>query len=106
SSLARNKSKPIVSSVDKPAPLTPLPPPVAPQPTSRKPKPTRWQFGIRSRNLPLEAIACIYKALKRLGAEWVDNSPASPFGENNDDDDNRSEFSAGSEDEHQRWSGD
>ncbi|RPA87989.1 Pkinase-domain-containing protein [Ascobolus immersus RN42] len=106
SSLARAKLKPIVSSTDKPAPLTPLPPPVAPpQPNSRKPKPTRWQFGIRSRNLPLEAIACIYKALKRLGAEWVDNSPASPYGDNHDDSDNRS-YSSGSEDDDRHWSGD
>lgn len=99
------KNKPIVRSADKPAPLTPLPPPVVPQPQARKPKPTRWQFGIRSRNLPLEAISCIYKALKRLGAEWVDNSPANPYGENDVDDEARSEFSSGSEDERE-WSGD
>ena len=37
----------------------------------KKPKPTRWQFGIRSRNPPLEAVSCIYRALKKLGAEWV-----------------------------------
>ena len=31
---------------------------------------TRWQFGIRSRNLPHEAIHCVYKALLSQGAEW------------------------------------
>lgn len=36
----------------------------------KKNKTTRWQFGIRSRNQPLEAMLCIYKALKAQGAEW------------------------------------
>lgn len=31
---------------------------------------TRWQFGIRSRNLPHEAMHCVYKALVAQGAEW------------------------------------
>ena len=31
---------------------------------------TRWQFGIRSRNLPYEAMHCVYKALVAQGAEW------------------------------------
>lgn len=30
----------------------------------------RWQFGIRSRNLPHEAMRCVYNALIELGAEW------------------------------------
>ncbi|KAL3427105.1 hypothetical protein PVAG01_00614 [Phlyctema vagabunda] len=47
----------------KPAGMTQLP--------QKKTKPTKWQFGIRSRNQPLEAIGCIYRALKKLGAEWV-----------------------------------
>ncbi|KAL7272557.1 Protein kinase [Rhizina undulata] len=38
---------------------------------AKRPKQTRWQFGIRSRNAPLEAVGCIYRALKKLGAEWV-----------------------------------
>jgi len=38
---------------------------------AKKHRPTRWQFGIRSRNQPLEAIGCIYRALHKLGAEWV-----------------------------------
>ncbi|GAP89511.2 putative CAMK CAMKL AMPK protein kinase [Rosellinia necatrix] len=41
--------------------------PVAP----KKPKPVRWQFGIRSRNAPFEALLCIYKALGKLGATWL-----------------------------------
>lgn len=47
----------------KPAVMTPVP--------QKKSRPTKWQFGIRSRNQPLEAIGCIYRALKKLGAEWV-----------------------------------
>ncbi|KAG9236401.1 serine threonine protein kinase [Amylocarpus encephaloides] len=47
----------------RPAGMTPVP--------QKKPKPTKWQFGIRSRNQPLEAIGCIYRALKKLGAEWM-----------------------------------
>ena len=35
----------------------------------------RWQYGIRSRNSPLEALHCIYKALKKLGAEWQVEEP-------------------------------
>ena len=35
-----------------------------------KSKTTRWQFGIRSRNQPLDAMGCIYKALKAQGAQW------------------------------------
>ena len=30
----------------------------------------RWQFGIRSRNLPHEAMHCVYKALAAQNAEW------------------------------------
>ncbi|EDN94552.1 hypothetical protein SS1G_10426 [Sclerotinia sclerotiorum 1980 UF-70] len=47
----------------KPAGMTPVP--------VKKAKPTKWQFGIRSRNQPLEAIGCIYRALQKLGAEWL-----------------------------------
>ena len=47
----------------KPAGMTPVP--------AKKSRPTKWQFGIRSRNQPLEAIGCIYRALQKLGAEWV-----------------------------------
>ncbi|KAI1851034.1 hypothetical protein JX265_004566 [Neoarthrinium moseri] len=41
--------------------------PVAP----KKAKPVRWQFGIRSRNAPWEALLCIYKALHKLKATWL-----------------------------------
>lgn len=52
----------------RPAGMTPVPP--------KKTKPTKWQFGIRSRNQPLEAIGCIYRALQKLGAEWaVEDEP-------------------------------
>lgn len=47
----------------RPAGMTPVP--------QKKVKPTKWQFGIRSRNQPLEAIGCIYRALQKLGAEWL-----------------------------------
>lgn len=47
----------------KPAGMTPVP--------VKKVRPTKWQFGIRSRNQPLEAIGCIYRALQKLDAEWV-----------------------------------
>ncbi|KPI35756.1 Carbon catabolite-derepressing protein kinase [Cyphellophora attinorum] len=30
----------------------------------------KWQFGIRSRNQPYEAMRCLYGALKDIGAEW------------------------------------
>ncbi|KIW11485.1 hypothetical protein PV08_10785 [Exophiala spinifera] len=41
-------------------------------PTSRS-KPRKWQFGIRSRNAPYEAMKCLYAALKAQGAEWEVN---------------------------------
>lgn len=47
----------------RPAPMTPVAP--------KKNKPVRWQFGIRSRNAPWEALLCIYKALHKLKATWV-----------------------------------
>lgn len=37
----------------------------------KKSKPVRWQFGIRSRNAPWEALLCIHKALHKLGATYV-----------------------------------
>lgn len=48
----------------RPQGLTPVNPP-------KKNKPARWQFGIRSRNAPWEALVCIYKALNKLGAGWI-----------------------------------
>lgn len=48
--------------VDKPQGLTPVP--------SKKSRQTKWQFGIRSRNQPYEAMACLYRALERQKASW------------------------------------
>jgi carbon catabolite-derepressing protein kinase len=56
----------------KPAGMTPVP--------VKKNKPTKWQFGIRSRNQPLEALGCIYRALEKLGAEWVVDEDWRPKG--------------------------
>ncbi|KAI0540648.1 protein kinase SNF1 [Xylaria digitata] len=44
---------------------------MTPVASNKKSKPVRWQFGIRSRNAPFEALLCIYKALSKLGATWV-----------------------------------
>ncbi|MCJ1307677.1 Protein kinase [Agyrium rufum] len=38
---------------------------------------TRWQFGIRSRNSPHEAMHCVYKALASQGARWEMPPPQS-----------------------------
>jgi carbon catabolite-derepressing protein kinase len=46
----------------RPEPMTALP--------AKKPRPTKWQFGIRSRNSPAEAMLAIFKALKAMGADW------------------------------------
>jgi carbon catabolite-derepressing protein kinase len=46
----------------RPEPMTALP--------SKKSKPVKWQFGIRSRNQPAEAMLAIFKALKIMGADW------------------------------------
>lgn len=46
----------------RPEPMTSIP--------AKKPRPTKWQFGIRSRNQPAEAMLAIYKALAAMGADW------------------------------------
>ncbi len=53
-----------IDEVNRPQALTPANPP------TKKNKPARWQFGIRSRNAPWEALVCIYKALAKLGVGW------------------------------------
>ncbi|KAI9797573.1 MAG: Protein kinase [Candelina submexicana] len=53
----------VAEAAQQPSSLTPLPP--------KRSRPTKWQFGIRSRNQPLEAMGCIYRALQKLGAEWT-----------------------------------
>ncbi|KAK3678876.1 Protein kinase [Recurvomyces mirabilis] len=50
---------------EKPEPMTSLP-----DKHAKKQKPTKWQFGIRSRNTPAEAMLAIYKALRKMGAVW------------------------------------
>lgn len=46
------------------------PPPDAAN-SAKKHKTTRWQFGIRSKNEPVDAIKCLYKALKQMGdCQW------------------------------------
>ncbi|KAK1836296.1 kinase-like domain-containing protein [Podospora conica] len=62
----------------RPQGLTPVNPP-------KKPKPVRWQFGIRSRNAPWEALVCIYKSLAKLGATWYPDENYEP---DHGDDDN------------------
>lgn len=49
--------------------------------SSRKQRTTKWQFGIRSRNAPAEAMLAIYKALKALGAEWEVPKYRNPSGD-------------------------
>lgn len=48
----------------------------------------KWQFGIRSRNDPYEAMKCLYQALKIAGAEWeIIPNLRSKDSENENDDD-------------------
>ncbi|KAI5367433.1 putative serine/threonine-protein kinase, active [Septoria linicola] len=41
-----------------------------PEGKPKKQRPTKWQFGIRSRNSPAEAMLAIYRALHKMGAVW------------------------------------
>lgn len=44
-----------------------------------KHKTPRWQFGIRSRNEPVDAIKCLYKALESMGdCQWQMSPPDDP----------------------------
>jgi carbon catabolite-derepressing protein kinase len=54
---------------EKPEPMTNLPSGPGGKP-AKKNRPTKWQFGIRSRNSPAEAMLAIYKALVKMGAAW------------------------------------
>ena len=41
-----------------------------------RPRPTKWQFGIRSRNEPIDALKCLYRALLLMpDCQWQVNSP-------------------------------
>lgn len=44
-------------------------------PSGKKKAGNRWQYGIRSRNRPLDAMTCIYKALAAQGAQWQIPTP-------------------------------
>jgi carbon catabolite-derepressing protein kinase len=46
--------------------------------SSARNKSRKWQFGIRSRNAPYEAMKCLFNALKEVGADW-EIVPASDF---------------------------
>lgn len=48
----------------KPEAMTPMPQ------EKKKSRPTKWQFGIRSKTQPVDAMVAIFGALKDLGAEW------------------------------------
>jgi len=55
-----------------------------PEDTDSRAKPrhknTRWQFGIRSRNEPIDAIRCLYKALESMGdCQWHISPPKEKF---------------------------
>ena len=44
-----------------------------------KHKSTKWQFGIRSRNEPVDAIKCLYRALTLMGdCQWQIQPPKDP----------------------------
>ncbi|KAK8233528.1 hypothetical protein HDK90DRAFT_269811 [Phyllosticta capitalensis] len=75
----------------KPEALTPIPE----KEKVKKPKPTKWQFGIRSRNQPAEAMLAIYKALKAMGADWEVPTIRKPGGGHNDSPDRSSSGSRG-----------
>src|SRR5690606_27657534 len=48
----------------RPQSLTPVSQP-------KKSKPVKWQFGIRSRGCPADALLCIHRALHKLGASYL-----------------------------------
>lgn len=54
---------------EKPEGMTPVPEKEK-APASPKPKARKWQFGIRSRNAPFEAMKCLYNALEAQKAIW------------------------------------
>ncbi|KMP05768.1 carbon catabolite-derepressing protein kinase [Coccidioides immitis RMSCC 3703] len=59
------------------------PPEMLTQVPSQPKRSRKWQFGIRSRNLPYEAMLCLYKAIQAEGGVW-EIQPAEP--DNHDDD--------------------
>ncbi|KJX95764.1 carbon catabolite derepressing protein kinase Snf1 [Zymoseptoria brevis] len=72
------------SATDKPEPMTNIADGHGGKP-AKKVRPTKWQFGIRSRNSPAEAMLAIYRALVKMGAQWevpkpkeMDNPESAP----------------------------
>ena len=61
------------------------------KPPPSKVKPRRWQFGIRSRNQPYEAMRCLFNALQAQGAEW-EIDPATAFDSSQDGDDEKDQM--------------
>jgi len=61
-----NRSVEKLERMNRPEAMTPL----QAQQAQRTTRPTKWQFGIRSRNSPSEAMLALLKAIKALGAEW------------------------------------
>lgn len=55
---------------EKPEPLTSLPAGHSGKEKTKKSRATKWQFGIRSRNSPSEAMLAIFRALQNMGADW------------------------------------
>ena len=55
----------------------------------KKQRPTKWQFGIRSRNSPAEAMLAIYRALNKMGAVWEIQPPKNSDGGSSDASPNR-----------------
>lgn len=51
-------------------PEAPEPPESLAQVPSQPKRSRKWQFGIRSRNQPYEAVLCLYKALRQQGGVW------------------------------------
>lgn len=68
-----SKSSTNLSRHEKPEPMTSIPDKAA-----KKSRPAKWQFGIRSRNSPAEAMLAIYKALLRMNAQWEVPRPKEP----------------------------
>ena len=72
----QSKSPTAGAATSKPESMTPI----QASTQAKKPRPTKWQFGIRSRNSPAEAMLAIYKALSAMGADWEDVEPRTPPG--------------------------
>jgi carbon catabolite-derepressing protein kinase len=76
---------------------------MTPMPSLKKSRPIKWQFGIRSRNAPAEAMLAIYKALRAMGAEWEVPTLRKP-GKHSSRSRSRSDSSSGSRTPDEHWS--